>query len=353
MQASGGVAITARWCALFAAAILATWLSRADPAEEPGAGVERHVRIAFQAVRPCGGELRVRDAPNGPEWVVWGWRVRPDEELLSSHASLSPDRTRLLLAQEWLTGPERERRCKLVLADVADPFPHARELEDTEGLVRFRRYPVWLDNSVVSFEAGRTVGSSEVLHEVRWSLKADGPPEQVSGPAGDLGRRADLEVRRVRDTLARLPRALLPDDLGQAVDDGRELTPSPDGLSATLPWIEVLIRSSASVAPSGRMVAIAKLGRSVVVVDDTGGQRQSAPALTIFPGEATVIEELHWGPGDRWLLWTERHYQNTGPPSGVAKGDQWTESLTVVRAMDMQSGDALTLASGEDAFLVR
>jgi hypothetical protein len=123
-----------------------------------------------------------------------------------------------------------------------------------------------------------------------------------------------------------------------------------DGESLYVPRIEMAVFSSVSLAPTGQLVAVADMGQSLAIITANGRQRHRVRALPVFSKEVTRIDDLHWSPDAKWLLFTERHFQRRAAASGViGHGNSVVESLSLVRAINVASGEALTLVRGENA----
>lgn len=172
--------------------------------------------------------------------------------------------------------------------------------------------------------------------------------EKGPQPPYDFGSRKRAQVERTAEALARLPQNLVPEDLRTP----ERLVLAPDGAEVTVETFEMLVKSYVSLSPSGRRIAIADRGRSLTVVAlDTGAQHR-AEAVHLVLREATIIKDIRWSPDEGWVLFTEQHYQRGELPVGVAKPPISRKVVSLIRALEVESGEVVTLVAGENGFWV-
>jgi len=345
-----------RLCAAGIACAMACWLpSGAHRAKCPSSSsqcrsaIGPHVRLLFRTYAGAEGYLRVRDLPYGDQWVLWQFRTEGQGyALLRLHATVSPDRRRVLLVEERSSAGGARREYVFALGDLATPWTPAIRLTSPGPFAYLVHYPVWLDSSKVIFGVSDRLLSREGYRELVWEMPFAATPIPATASDGYFDDSIAREVERVRTTLALIPDHLVPKDIESYMADRAGLVLAPEGSSVTVPAIEALIRSYVTVSTSGRRVAVADLGKRLTVFDrDTKSERQVRP-LTVFANEITALEDLRWSPDEEWLLFTERHFQRY-TPLGVAKPGAWEETLSLVRAMAVQTGEVFTLIPGADA----
>jgi len=336
-----------RVAALGAMAMLACCLptdacSQGQPASGP------RMRLVYQTTSEARrGQWRLRDLPEGlDEWVLWEWTNDPWERRLStSYCAISGDWRHALFVEEWLVRAYFPT-CTFALADLAEPL-HGGKSVTIENTFYLVDYPVWLDNSRFVLGVADGPDRTEGYRQAQFNV-ITGAPEQDPQPPYDYAGRNQAQVERTADALARLPQSLVPEDLRAP----RHLVLAPDGADVTVETFEMLVKSYASLSPSGRRIAIADRGRTLTVVALETGAQHRAEAVHLLLREATVIKDIHWSPDEGWVLFTEQHYQRGELPVGVAKPPISRKVVSLVRALEVDSGEVVTLVAGENGFWV-
>ncbi len=309
--------------------------------------------LLYQTMERPGGELRLCRYASEYERVLWRWR-NPEARLLSRpFYSISPDGRRALVVQEEFLWSSGQGRYTFTLVDLDDADEAAMSLRLKAEFSFLFDYPMWLDNAQVLLGVTDEWKGHKGYRELVWNMN--------SGAVALSGRHT-VEQRRqerasgISQVLQHLPRTLVPQDIRSWLQDPRSLPPlelTLDGASLSVPRGQLAIASYVSLAPSGQMLAVADMGRSLAVVTASGLKRQTVQALPVFTKEVTQIEDIHWSPDERWVLFTERHFQRRHPSRGVFGGPYAVEGLSLVRAINTESGEALTLVRGEDASWLR
>jgi hypothetical protein len=344
----GTVRAKARCAAVGAMAILACCLPMYAGAGTQAA-IEPHAWLVYETRSERGdGQWRLRALPEGrEEWVLWEWTNDPWERTLSaSYCAISGDWRHALFVQSWSALPSYFPDCTFALADLAEPINGGKSMTITKSFYLVD-YPVWLDNSRFVFGVADDPEGTEGCRQIQFDAAtgAMGPGPQ---PPYDFATRNGAQIERTAQALDRLPQALVPEDLRPP----RQLVLAPDGQGVTHRFPAARGRSYASLSPSGRQIAVADRGDSLTVVAlETGAQRHTE-ALPLLLREGTAIKHVRWSPDEAWVLFTEEHYQSREMRVGVMDPPGSRKVVSLVRALDVASGEVLTLVAGENGFWV-
>jgi hypothetical protein len=308
------------------------------------------VRLVFQVLEEAQGRLYVRDLPKGREWVIWRWG-EDKTGLPGVYYDVSPDQQKAILVEAHWSYSATSTECNyiFVLLDLTNPDVPARRLPLGQEVAYIVYYPQWISNSAFVFGVSSKVNSEDNYRELIWEADFSGQP-RPSGKTSEYFNKRSLQIlEQTRQALKHIPKNLVPEDIEQS----SRLITAADCDDVTLHRFEVAVRSCLSLAPSGKRFAVTNLGRSLTVVDLHGGKIQAIRPMAILAGEITQLEQLRWSPDEKWLLFTERHYQKYKTPPGVAHQDSWSQTVAFVRAFSLQSGQGFTLVAGENAFWIK
>jgi len=333
------------------------------------------VRLLFKVVESRSGEVRVRDLPNGHEWIAWRWQSTTDWVVLRVVYAVSPNRERVLLLEERESADiskPAERRYVFALGNLRRPWEPLRSLDPAERITHILDYPVWLDNSTFAIGVSTEPDSAEGYRVFRWSVDTPGGPTEMSADSAYYRELAAEQVARARRALSQVPPGAVPEDVPRWLD---RLGVSPwDGGDITTRPFELRRKTHLSLSPSGTKLAIADNSRRVLTIFDLGtGRKVCVGALSLLLNEATRFLQLRWSPDERWLLFTEEHDHHArswGMGSRPGGGYEmaltaspaptpepafrplpgWGGLVSFVRAVSVDSSEALTLVVGEDAF---